>query len=230
MTGSVSRRSSASTGTTSRTSSSPTQWRSAAIGQREPGIDAARRGRLPLHRRPVGHPLQDRRPLRRYRPHRLAHGSQAVETSLLEPRRGAVRQLRDLGRELSRARDRHRQGDRQGRVGDQRLRRPGGSLDHRRAAAGEGQDHRRRRRRRPRRARLHRGARCQDRQDALAQIRDPGAGRAGQRNLEGQGPEGLADRRRRDVGHRHLRSRLEPGDLGHRQSGADVRPDLSARR
>ena len=33
----------------------------------------------------------------------------------------------------------------------------------------------------------------------------------------------LADRRRRDVGHRHLRRGLEPVDLGHRQSGPDVR-------
>ena len=61
--------------------------------------------------------------------------------------------------------------------------------------------------------------------DSLAQIRDPGAGRAGQRDLEGQEPGRLADRWRRDVGHRHLRSHLEPGDLGHRQPGPDVRPD-----
>ncbi len=73
------------------------------------------------------------------------------------------------------------------------------------------------------------GARCQDRQAALAEIRDPGAGRARQRDLEGQGPERLADRRRRHVGDRQLRRRHQPGDLGHRQSGADVRCRLSAR-
>ena len=39
--------------------------------------DAARRGWLPLHHRFLGRALQDRRHLRRRRPHRLAHGSQA---------------------------------------------------------------------------------------------------------------------------------------------------------
>ena len=55
------------------------------------------------------------------------------------------------------------------------------------------------------------------------QICHPGAGRARQRDLEGQEPGGVADRRRRHVGDRVLRRRDQPGDLGHRQSGADVR-------
>ena len=52
--------------------------------------------------------------------------------------------------------DRHRQGHRQGRVGDQPRRRADRPAAHRRAARGQGQDHHRRRRRRPRRARLDR--------------------------------------------------------------------------
>ena len=54
-------------------------------------------------------------------------------------------------------------------------------------------------------------------------------GRARQRDLEGQ-EQRLADRRRRDVDHRLLRSRHQSGDLGHRQPGADVRSDLPAGR
>ena len=70
------------------------------------------------------------------------------------------------------------------------------------------------------------GARRRDRQVRLAQIRGPGAGRARQRDLEGQ-EQRLADRRRRHVGDRHLRSGHQPGAVGHRQSGADVRSLLS---
>jgi outer membrane protein assembly factor BamB len=53
--------------------------------------------------------------------------------------------------------------------------------------------------------------------------------RTGERDLEGQ-HQRLADRRRRRVGHRHLRSGDQPDHLGHRQSGADVRSVLPARR
>ena len=169
-------------------------------------------------------------PLGRHGPHRLAHGPRPGETAAVEPRRRALGQSGDFQRQLSAAHHRHQQGQRQGRLGNEPVRRPAGSAAHRRAARGQGQDHRRRRRRRPRRARLHRGARRRDRQDALAQIRDPGARRARQRDLEGQEPSRLADRRRRHVGDRHLRHRHQPGDLGHRQSGADVRRHLSARR
>ena len=62
------------------------------LGQREPGSDAARRGRLPLRRRPMGRALQDRRPLRRRRPHPVAHGPRPGEAAAVEPRRRAVGQ------------------------------------------------------------------------------------------------------------------------------------------
>ena len=56
---------------------------------------------------------------------------------------------------------------------------PGGSA-HLRAARHQGQDHRRRRQWRPGRARLDRRPRCRDRQAAVAQIYNSGAGRARQ--------------------------------------------------
>ena len=59
------------------------------VGEREPRSDAAGRGRLPLRRRPMGRALQDRRPLRRRRPHRLAHGSRPGEGPAGQPRRRA---------------------------------------------------------------------------------------------------------------------------------------------
>ncbi len=58
------------------------------------------------------------------------------------------------------------------------------------------------------------GARCRDRQAAVAQIHHSGARRARQRDLEGQ-EQCLADRRRGGVGHRHLRRRTPT-----RRSGA----------
>ena len=69
-------------------------------------------------------------------------------------------------------RDRDRQGDRQGRLGDQPVRRPERPAAHRGAAGREGQDHRRRR---PAAtaacATSSLGARCRDRQAAVAKIR-----------------------------------------------------------
>ena len=124
--------------------------------------------------------------------------------------------------------DRHQQGDRQGRLGDQSRRRSGRPAAHRGAARRQGQDHHRRRRRRPRRARFHRRARCRDRQGGVAQIHRAGARRARLGDLEGQ-EQRLADRRRRHVGHRLLRSRHQPGAVGHRQSGADVQSVLPSR-
>ena len=55
----------------------------------------------------------------------------------------SVGQFRDLGRELSATHRRHRQGNRQGRVGDERRGRAGGPADHRRPSCRQGQDHRR---------------------------------------------------------------------------------------
>ena len=49
---------------------------------------------------------------------------------------------------------------------------------------------------------------------------DSGARRARLRDLEGH-QQRLADRRRRHVGDRLIRSRHQPGAVGHRQSGAD---------
>ena len=57
---------------------------------------------------------------------------------------------------------------------------------------------------------------------------DPGARRARQRDLEGQ-ERRLADRRRRVLRHRRLRSRHQPDLLGLRQSGSGLRCHLSAR-
>ena len=56
-------------------------------------VDAARRGRLPLRRRPMGRGLQDRRPLGRDRPHRVAHGPGPGEDRrwpIAAPRCGAI--------------------------------------------------------------------------------------------------------------------------------------------
>ena len=167
--------------------------------QRKSAIDTAGRGRFSLHRRSMGRGLQDRRALGRHGPHRLAHGSRTGEAAAVEPRRRVIGESGHLHRQLSRPRDRDRQGQRQGGLGNQPPR-PAGRADHRRAARGKGQDHRGRGWRRSRRARLDRGARRRQRQDHLAQIRHTGAGRAWQRDLEGQ-EQRLADRRRRHVDH-----------------------------
>ena len=126
------------------------------VGRREPAGDAAGRRRVHVHRRPVGHRLQDRRALGRGRPHRLAHGSQAGALPAVEPRRRAVGQSRDLGGQLSRPRIIATDKDTGKIVWETNLADAAGRAAHRRAAGGEGQDHRRRRRRRPRRARLDR--------------------------------------------------------------------------
>ncbi len=145
-----------------------------------------------------------------------------------QPRRRAVGQSRHHRRRPGAADHRHRQGHRQGGVGHHLHRHPRRDV-HGGAARHQGQDHHRRRQWRPGRARLDRGGRCQDRQAAVAPVHHPGAGRARQRDLEGQ-QQCLADRRRRGVGDRDLRSRHQPDPLGHRQSGADVRSDLPPRR
>ena len=72
-------------------------------------------------------------------------------------------------------------------------------------------------------------ARPEDRQREMEDVLDPGAGRARQRDLEGQAQR-LADRRRRVLRHRLLRSRHQPDLLGLRQSGAGLRFVLSSRR
>ena len=69
------------------------------------------------------------------------------------------------------------------------------------AGDGRRQGHRRQRRRRRRHPRLARRPRCQDRQRAVALVRDSEAGRSRQRDLEGQ-EQRLEDRRRRHVADR----------------------------
>ncbi len=76
------------------------------------------------------------------------------------------------------AHDRDRQGNRQGRVGNQRHLRRGAHEQHRRAARHQEQGPVRRGRQRCWLARLDRGARCRDRQARMADLHDPGARRA----------------------------------------------------
>ena len=135
-----------------------------------------------------------------------------------QSRRGAVEQSRHLDHRQGRPHHRHRQGDRQDRLGQEPAR-----------PARHGA-HRRRSRSRTRSSSARSGGdqgvrnwvAALDRQDRRAQVEDlldPGARRARQRDLEGQGQR-LADRRRRILRHRLLRSRHQPDLLGLRQSGA----------
>ena len=137
------------------------------------------------------------------------------------PRRRAVGQPRHLDHRQRRARHRDRQGDRQDRLGQEPAR-----------PAGQWSCPRRRSRSRTTsssappaatgRARLDRLARSENRQPEMEDLRHPGARRARQRNLEGQ-EQRLADRRRRVLRHRLLRSADQPDLLGLGQSGAGLR-------
>ena len=86
----------------------------------------------------------------------------------------------------------------------------------------EGRDPGRRLGRRPGRAQLAGGARPQDRQRAVADLHRAGARRARQRDLEGQ-EQRLADRRRRLLRHRLLRPRHQHHLLGLGQPVAEIR-------
>ena len=86
-------------------------------GERIRDGDAARRRRLSLHHRLGGRALQDRRPLGRRRPHRVAHGSRAGKAGP-QPRRRPVGQSRRHGRRRAAAHHRHQQGHREGGVGN----------------------------------------------------------------------------------------------------------------
>ena len=131
------------------------------------------------------------------------------------------------GHRQSAGRPRHRdqprlRRDRVGQAGRQGQRvRHQGALLHRADHSGR-QGAGRQRRRRRRHARLAGGARRQDRQRAVALVRGAEAGRAGQRDLEGQ-EQRLEDRRRRHVADRLLRSGHQAHHLGHRQSGPAIR-------
>ena len=176
------------------------------VDQREPPVDAARGGRLPLRHRYVGRALQDRRAA----PATSAESSGAWtrarrsrRSRTAAPRCGAISSSPPPSyppRVIATNKDTGKV------VWDTTSRTASRTSAHRGAARRQGQDHRRRRRRRRRRARLDRRPRRRDRQARVAQLYDSGARRAGQRDLEGQ-EQRLADRRRRHVGHRHLRSR-----------------------
>ncbi len=151
---------------------------------------------------------------------RVEDGPQARQAGP-QPRRRAVGQSGDFGHRLCGPRDRDRQGDRPGGLGQEPAR-PGGPRAHRRAARAQGRDPGRRLRRRPRLAQLARGARSQDRRHEVEDLFDPGAGRARQRDLEGQ-EQRLADRRRLVLRHRRLRSGQQSDLLGIGQSGPGLR-------
>ena len=147
--------------------------------------------------------LQDRRALRHARPHAVEDGPRPGEVRP-PSRRRAVGQSRDLDHRQGRPRDRDRQGDRQDRLGQEPARSAGGGIVVG-AARAQGRHHRRRLGRRSGRARLDRLARSEDRQPEMEDLCGAGAGRARQRDLEGQ-EQRLADRRRRVLRHRLLRS------------------------
>ena len=95
--------------------------------------------------------------------------------------------------------------------------------------AADGKGDRRQRRGRREDARLDRGARRAIGQGAVALVRRAEAGRSRQRNLEGH-EQRVEDRRRRPLADRFLRPRDQAHDLGHRQSGADLRSAGASRR
>ena len=93
--------------------------------QRDHRGDAARRGRLPLHHRFLGR-RSTRSTARSGDVGRIVwRMDPKQEKQARQSRRRAVGQSRHLARQLAGAHHRHRQGDRQGRVGDQRVRRTG---------------------------------------------------------------------------------------------------------
>ncbi len=96
-----------------------------------------------------------------------------------------------------------------------------------RAARRERQGHRRIVGRRESDARFHSGVRREDREAALALLHDPESRREGQRDVA---VAGRGDSRRRGgVGDRHVRSRLEPGLLRHRQPESRITTATSGR-
>ncbi len=163
--------------------------------------DAIGRGRLPLRHRLLGRALQDRRHVRRCRPHRLAHGPEAGAPAA-QSRRRIVGQSRDHRRRRSR-----RASSPPTRTPARWLGRPPSPIRR------TWRSHRRRSPSRTRsssappmatgRARLGWRARCRDRTRLWREFTDPGARRARQRNLEGQ-HQRVANRRRRCLGDRHL--------------------------
>ena len=127
------------------------------------------------------------------------------------------------GRRAGRA----RRQDRRGRLGERAGRRLAAGLLHDHGAADrERQGHGRGVRRRVRRARLHRGVRCRERQAGVEDLHRPRSGRARSRHLGGRH---LAEGRRLGLDDRHLRSREQSHLLGHRQRLALVRRSAARR-
>ena len=205
------------------------------VGQNGPESESqsARRQRLPVHQRRLGHALQDRRPQSQQgrvrlgdRSRREAPGQPAAHAR--HRALGRSRHRESAGRPRDRGQPRHRR-NRLGQDGrhDERVRQPGTiqrGADHR----GRQGDRRERRGRRQD-ARLDRGARRANRERAVALVRRAEAGRSGQRDVEGH-EQRVEDRRRRPLADRLLRSGDEAHHLGHGQSGADLRSAGASRR
>ena len=208
-------------GRTSRTSSSVRGRDRRHLGNEVARGDAAGRGRLHVHRRPLGRRLQDRRALGQSRHASCGRWIPARKssTAIAASRCGAIsssRSPRYDGRVIATDKETGKI------VWDKNLHdQPDLELTAAPLALKDSID-RRRLRRRPRRARLDRGARRQDRRREVEDLLDPRPRRARQRDLEGQ-EQRLADRRRRVLRHRLLRPRDQPHLLGLRQPGARLR-------
>ena len=232
MTASATRRSPASTGTTSRISSSPMRCRSAAA---------------PATNSPMATPLAEDGflyvtdswgvlykidgTLRRCRPHRVAHGSQAG-TPDAQPRRRPVGQPRHHRRRRFRHRAAHhrdRQGNRQGGLGN--------------LVPGYARRDRSRRRRSPSRTRSSSAPPTATRACATGSAAlDAATGKRLWRKYTIPAPGEPGSETWKDNTNAWQTGggavwvtgtydpRHQPDHLGHRQSGADVRSDLSAGR
>ena len=169
--------------------------------QRSPGRHAPGRRRVHVHLGSLGRGVQNRCALRHSGADRLEDGSRPG-ASRPQPRRRALGQPRDLRHLLRWARNRHRQGDRPHRLGQESAR-SGRSGADRSAPCAQGFHRHRRLGRRSRTTRLDRRARCEDRQSPMENLCRADPRRARQRDVEGQ-EQCLADRRRRLLRDRFL--------------------------
>ncbi len=198
------------------------------IGRREHRGDAAGRRRLHVHGRQLGRRLQDRRALRHGRQDRLEDGPQdrASRTAIAASRCGAISSSRSpatTGRVIATDKE-------TGKIvwdknlldqADLELTAAPLALKDTIIIGGSGGDRG-----------LRNWVAALDPKTGEMQVEDlfdPGARRARQRDLEGQ-EQRLADRRRRLLRHRLLRSRHQSDLLGLGQSGAGLRFVLSSRR
>ena len=200
------------------------------LHQREPAGDAARRGRLPLRRRPVGRGLQDRRPLRRHGPHRLAHGPRAGEGAarpIAAPRCGAISSSAPPTIRRASSRPTRRP-----------ARSPGRPTSTTSSSTCSSPPRRSRSRTRSSSAPPAATAACAT--SSPASTRKTGKLLWRKYTIPAPGEPGSETWKDKNNAWQTgggamwvtgiLRSRHQPGDLGHRQSGADVRRQLPARR